>query len=79
MVRWILYLLVGFLIIDHLWVHYGGPFVERLRSEYLIEEIKGNPNWQPVELEQAYKQSILDKLWERIKQLAKKEKEEKNE
>jgi hypothetical protein len=76
MVRWILYLLVGFLIIDHLWVHYGGPFIERLRSGY-IEELKKNPEWQEVELEQAYKQSILDKLWEKIKQLTKKE--EKNE
>jgi hypothetical protein len=77
MVRWILYLLVGFLIIDHLWVHYGGPFIERLRSRYVIEEIKKNPEWQKVELEQAYKQSILDKLWDKIKQLTKKE--EKNE
>jgi hypothetical protein len=76
MVRWILYLLVGFLIIDHLWVHYGGPFIERLRGEY-AEELKKHPEWQDVELQQAYKQSILDKLWERIKQLTKKE--EKNE
>jgi hypothetical protein len=77
MVRWVLYLLVGFLIIDHLWVHYGGPFIERLRGGYVIEEIKKNPEWQKVELEQAYKQSILDKLWDKIKQLTKKE--EKNE
>ena len=67
---------MGFLIIDHLWVHYGGPFIERLRSVY-TEELKKNPGWQKVELEQAYKQSILDKLWEKIKQLTKKE--EKNE
>jgi hypothetical protein len=78
MVRWILYLLVGFLIIDHLWVHYGRPLVERLRGGY-TQELKKNPEWQKVELEQAYKQSILDKLWEKIKQLTKKEKEEKNE
>jgi hypothetical protein len=78
MVRWILYLLVGFLIVDHLWVHYGGPFIERLRGGY-TEELKKNSEWQKVELEQAYKQSILDKLWEKIKQLTKKEKEEKNE
>jgi hypothetical protein len=77
MVRWSLYLLVGFLIIDHLWVHYGGPFIERLRSRYVIEEIKKNPEWQEVKLEQAYKQSILDRLWDKIKQLTKKE--EKNE
>jgi hypothetical protein len=76
MVRWILYLLVGFLIIDHLWVHYGGPLVERWRGEY-AQELKKHPEWQKVELEQAYKQSILDKLWEKIKQLTKKE--EKNE
>jgi hypothetical protein len=76
MVRWNLYLLVDFLIIDHLWVHYGGPFIERLRSEY-TQKLKKNPEWQKVELEQAYKQSILDNLWEKIKQLTKKE--EKNE
>jgi hypothetical protein len=76
MARWILYLLVGFLIIDHLWVHYGGPLVERWRSGY-TQELKKHPEWQKVELEQAYKQSILDKLWDRIKQLTKKE--EKNE
>jgi hypothetical protein len=72
MVKWILYLLLGFLIIDHLWVHYGGPFIERLRGEY-AKELKKHPEWQDVELQQAYKQSILDKLWERIKQLTKKE------
>ncbi len=64
------------MIIDHLWVHYGGPFVERLRSGY-AQELKKNPEGQKVELEPAYKQSILDKLWGRIKQLTKKE--EKNE
>lgn len=67
---------MGFLIIDHLWVHYGGPFVERLRGEY-AQKLKKHPEWQKVELEQAYKQSILDKLWDKIKQLTKKE--EKNE
>jgi hypothetical protein len=76
MARWILYLLVGFLIIDHLWVHYGGPLVERWRGEY-TQELKKHPEWQKVKLEQAYKQSILDKLWDRIKKLTKKE--EKNE
>jgi hypothetical protein len=34
---------------------------------------RGVKEWQKVELEQAYKQSILDKLWEKIKQLTKKE------
>ncbi|MFZ8805267.1 MAG: hypothetical protein ACO2PO_20140 [Candidatus Calescibacterium sp.] len=48
-----------------------------MRSRYVIEEIKKNPEWQKVELEQAYKQSILDRLWDKIKQLTKKE--EKNE
>jgi len=76
MVRWVLYLLVGFLIIDHLWVHYGGPLVERFRGGH-TQELKKHPEWQKVELEQAYKQSILDKIWEKIKQLIKKE--EKNE
>jgi hypothetical protein len=47
-----------------------------LRGGY-TQELKKDPEWQNVKLEQAYKQSILDKLWEKIKQLAKKE--EKNE
>ncbi len=50
--------------------------MEKLRDGY-TEELKKHPEWQKVELEQAYKQSILDKLWDRIKQLTKKE--EKNE
>jgi hypothetical protein len=50
--------------------------VEKLRGGY-TRELKKHPEWQKVELEQAYKQSILDKLWEKIKQLTKKE--EKNE
>lgn len=50
--------------------------MERWRGEY-AQELKKHPEWQKVELEQAYKQSILNKLWEKIKQLTKKE--EKNE
>ncbi len=72
MVKWIIYLLVGFLIIDHVWVHYGGPFVERLRGGY-TEELKKHTEWQKVETQQAYRQSILDEMWEKIKRLVKKE------
>lgn len=50
--------------------------MEKLRGGY-EEELKKHPEWEKVELEQAYKQSLLDRLWDRIKQLAKKE--EKNE
>ncbi len=50
--------------------------MEKLRDGY-TEELKKHPEWQKVELEQAYKQSILDKLWDKIKQLTKRE--EKNE
>ncbi|WP_333785075.1 hypothetical protein [Thermocrinis sp.] len=73
MVRWILYLLVGFLIIDHLWIHYGGPFIEKMRGEYREGLKKASSDWQVVQTQQAYKQSILDKIWERIKNLAKKD------
>ncbi|WP_029552378.1 hypothetical protein [Thermocrinis jamiesonii] len=73
MIKWILYLLVAFLIIDHLWIHYGGPFIEKLRGEYREELKKAVSDEQAIEVQKAYKQSILDKIWESIRSLAKKD------
>ena len=65
--------MVAFLIIDHLWIHYGGPFIEKKRGEYREGLKKASSDWQGVQTQQAYKQSILDKIWERIKNLTKKD------
>ncbi len=73
MIKWILYLLVAFLIIDHLWIHYGGPFVEKIRSGYREALRKSVSDKQEFETQQAYKQSMLDKVWESIKNLTKKD------
>ncbi|WP_448588640.1 hypothetical protein [Thermocrinis sp.] len=72
MVKWIVYLLVAFLLIDHLWIHYGGPFIERMRADYR-EELKKSNDWEQIQAQQAYKQSILDKIWKKITSLAKKD------
>lgn len=73
MIRWLLGLLIAFLIIDHLWVHLGGPFVERLRGEYR-EEIKSMvKEGQEVKLVQSHRQSIIDQLIQKVKSLLKKE------
>ena len=65
--------MVAFLIIDHLWIHYGGPFIEKLKDEFKEELKKTVSDEQVIELQKAYKQSILDKIWERIKNLTKKD------
>ena len=65
--------MVAFLIIDHLWIHYGGPFIEKLRGEFKEELKKAVSDEQAIEVQKAYKQSILDKIWERIKNLTKKD------
>jgi len=76
MVRWILGLLVAFLVIDHLWVHFGGPFVEKLREEYKKEIAKEG---QEVKLAELHKKSIIDQLIERVKGLLGKKEESKEE
>ncbi|MFN3975568.1 MAG: hypothetical protein ACK4LT_00670 [Aquificaceae bacterium] len=75
MVRWILGLVVAFLLIDHIWVHFGGPFIERLRGEYR-EELKKATGDKAIELQQSYRKSLLDELWEKAKELVKGKKEE---
>ncbi len=73
MVRWIVGIIVAFLIIDHIWVHYGGPIAERLRGEYREELKKGTLEKEEVPLQQSYRKSILDEAWEKTKKLLKKE------
>lgn len=78
MVKWIVGLILAFLLIDHVWVHYGGPLAERLRGEYREELKKGTIEKEEVPLEQSYRKSILDELWEKVKGVLKSEKEEQN-
>jgi len=60
-VKWPIYLLIIFFLIDHFWVHYGGPFLERIRSSYSEELKKATQNWEQVQTQQIYKQSIIKK------------------
>ena len=71
--RWILGIILAFLLIDHLWVHYGGPLAERLRGQYREELKKGAIEKEEVHLQQSYRKSIIDEVWERIKKVLKKE------
>ena len=71
--RWILGIILAFLLIDHLWVHYGGPLAERLRGQYREELKKGVIEKEEVHLQQSYRKSIIDEVWERIKKVLKKE------
>ena len=65
--------MIIFFLIDHLWVHYGGPFLERMRGSYSEELKKATQNWEQVQTQQIYKQSIIDKILEKVKGLIKKE------
>lgn len=73
MVRWIIGIILAFLLIDHIWVHYGGPLAEKLRGEYREELKKGTIEKKEVPLQQSYRKSIIDEAWERIKNALKKE------
>lgn len=73
MVRWITGIIIAFLVIDHVWIHYGSPIVDKLRSEYRKELKKGAVEKKEVPLEQAYRKSILDKLWEKTKEAIKRD------
>ncbi len=73
MVKWIVGIILAFILIDHLWVHYGGPLAERLRGEYREELKKGAIEKEEVPLQQSYRKSIIDEVWERIKKVLKKE------
>lgn len=67
MVKWLLGLLVAFLVIDHLWVHYGGPFFEKLRADYREDLKKSGIETQDIQIQQEYRKSILDQLLEKLK------------
>ncbi|MCS7171472.1 MAG: hypothetical protein N3D14_05205 [Aquificaceae bacterium] len=71
MVKWISGIIVAFLLIDHFWVHFGGPMAERLRGGYREELKKGFLQKEEVPLQQSYRKSILDELWEKGKGLLK--------
>ncbi|MEJ5338839.1 MAG: hypothetical protein ACK42C_09070 [Aquificaceae bacterium] len=76
MVRWIAGIILAFLLIDHIWVHYGGPLAERLRGQYREELKRGTIEKEEVPLQQSYRKSILDQAWERVKGALKREKAE---
>ncbi len=73
MVKWIVGILIAFLLMDHLWVHFGRPALERLRGEYREELKKAN---ETTELQQSYRKSLLDELWEKAREIAKGKKSE---
>ncbi len=73
MVRWIVGIILAFLLIDHLWVHYGGPLAEKVRGQYREELKKSAIEKEDVHLQQSYRKSIIDEAWERIKNALKKE------
>ncbi len=66
MIKWIIGIIIAFLLIDHLWVHVGGKIVERTREDY--KEITGKSTIEKTEipLKQAHRKSILDNLWEQL-------------
>ncbi|MCS6997869.1 MAG: hypothetical protein N2648_00085 [Aquificaceae bacterium] len=77
MVKWIVGIILAFLLIDHIWVHYGGPTIERLRDYYGGDIKKKGTEKEEVSVKQAYEKSLLDELWEKGKNLLNREKEEK--
>ncbi|MCS7307007.1 MAG: hypothetical protein NZ526_00475 [Aquificaceae bacterium] len=76
MIKKLLIILVVFLLVDHFWIHYGGAFVEKLKGDY-SEGLERRPiETENVQIKQIYKKSILDQLWEKIKNFGKSEEEE---
>lgn len=73
MVKWILGIILALLFIDHLWVHYGGPAIEKLRVYYGGDIKKKGTEKEEVPIKQAYRKSVIDELWEKGKKLLKKE------
>jgi len=75
MVRWIAGIIIAFLLIDHVWVHYGSPIIDRWRGEYREELKKATNEKEIVPIEQAYRKSLLDELWEKVKGFIKRDKD----
>lgn len=65
--KWILGLFIALLLIDHFWVHYGGKYAEKARSEYREELKKGLGDAKAVELQHAHRESIIDNIYKTIK------------
>ncbi|MCS7262960.1 MAG: hypothetical protein NZ560_06060 [Aquificaceae bacterium] len=80
MVKWIVGLILALLVIDHLWVRYGGPVAERLRGEY-GQELKKHAQEHGhtvVPTQQAYRKSIIEELVEKAKTKLKEEEGQKS-
>lgn len=72
MVKWIAGIIIALLLIDHFWVHVGGPTIDRLRGEYK-EISKSDIQKEEIPLRQSYRKSILDEIWEKLKEMVKRE------
>lgn len=77
MVKWIVGIIVVVLLIDHIWVHFGGPVIKELRGQYEEEVKKGIKDGEEVAIQQLHRKSIIDELIEKAKGLVKKEEEKK--
>lgn len=77
MLKWILGIIVALLLIDHIWVHFGGPTIEKLRGQYEEDIKKGMKDSEEVALQQLHRKSIIDGLIEKAKSLVRKEQEQK--
>jgi len=60
MVRYVLYLLIAFLIIDHVWTHLGPKIINTVASHLAGKEVKA------VE-EKEEKKSLIDGVIEKLK------------
>jgi len=60
MVRYILYLLIAFLIIDHVWTHFGPKIINTIASHLAGKEVK-------VVEEKEERKSLIDVVIEKLK------------
>ncbi|SNZ12090.1 hypothetical protein [Hydrogenobacter hydrogenophilus] len=65
MVKYIVYLLLSFLIIDHVWTHFGPKIINSIASELAGKETKVVEEGQD-------KKSILDNAWDKLIELKEK-------
>ncbi|ADO45470.1 hypothetical protein Hydth_1077 [Hydrogenobacter thermophilus TK-6] len=65
MVKYIIYMLVAFLIIDHVWTHYGPKIINAIASDLMGKETK-------VVEEDSERKSVLDNGIERLNHLKEK-------
>ncbi|MGC8852115.1 MAG: hypothetical protein ACP5P0_00760 [Hydrogenobacter sp.] len=65
MMKYIVYLLLAFLIIDHVWTHFGPKIINSIASELAGKEIK-------VVEETQDKKSVLDHAWDKLIELKEK-------